>query len=223
MYDSIQDRKKLLFLYMEETYHIQKDPNPPPQIDDTVWYYINVVVTCVMANAHNAGGCSYMDLISTPAFENFNSNGMKLVVMSRYYELEFNTTIFNETTNPKGNKVPNNSGEDISKQWNYSGKGPIITLKVNKEFLENFLASSHYTSNQNNIFIKYSFRACNPLLLEEGFPPNEVEQKYSSFFRGDFFNALLNDEYKNKATPYIHDITIVLPNYDGSLVASYRG
>ena len=197
------------------------DPNPPPPIDDTVWYYINVVVTCVMANAHNAGGCSSMDLISTPAFENFNSNGMKLVVISRYYELEFNTTEFDETTNPKGNKVPNNSGTSISQQWNYVAKGPIITLKVNKEFLDNFLASSHYTSNQNNMFITYGFRACNPLLLEEGYSDYNVQQKYSSFFRGDFFNAL-NDQYKNKATPYIHDISVIPPNFDGSLVANYN-
>jgi hypothetical protein len=200
------------------------DPNPPPEIDTTEWYYISVVVNCIMYNAQNAGGCSYMDLVSTPDFENFNSNGMKLVVMSRYYELEFDTTIFDATTNPKGNKVPTNSGEDISKQWNYSGRGPIITLKVNKEFLENlnFLSSPRYISNENNIFIKYSFKACNPLLLEEGYPPNLVEQKYSSFFRGSFFSAL-NDEYKNKATPYIHDITTILPNNDGSLAAVYRG
>lgn len=197
------------------------DPNPPTQIDTTEWYYIDVVVTCVMANAHNAGGCSSMDLISTPAFENFNSNGMKLVVISRYYELEFNTTEFDETTNPKGNKVPNNSGISISQQWNYVAKGLIITLKVNKEFLDNFLASSHYTSNQNNIFITYGFRACNPLLLEEGYPDYNTQQKYSSFFRGDFFNAL-NDKYKNKATPYIHDISVIPPNFDGSLVANYK-
>ncbi len=197
------------------------DPNPPPPIDDTVWYYINVVVTCVMANAHNAGGCSSMDLISTPAFENFNSNGMKLVVINRYFELEFNTTVFDENTNPKGNKVPNNSNLPISQQWNYSAKGSIITLKVNKEFLDNFLASSHYQSNQNNMFITYGFRACNPLLLEEGYSDYNLQQKYSSFFRGDFFNAD-NDQYKNKTTPYIHDISVNLPNFDGSLTAIYK-
>ena len=55
---------------------------------------------------------------------------------------------------------------------------------------------------------------CDPLVCKT--------QKYSSFFRGGFFNAL-NDEYKNKATPYKHDITTVLPNNDGSLIANYRG
>ncbi len=188
-------------------------------VDDTVWYYINVVTTCIMSYAEYAGGCFQMNLLSTPAFNEFNFQGMKLSVTSRYFELKYNTTAFDANTNPKGNKYINNSGLDISKSWNYVSLGSIMRLKVNEKFLTDFLYSTQYTNNTNAIFIKYSFIACNPLLLTN--KAYEVEQDYSSFFRSSFFNALNDPKYKNKNTPYIHDISTILPNNDGSLGADY--
>ena len=189
-----------------------------PVDDNTVWYYITVVVTCVMSRAEHAGGCYQMDLLSAPDFTQYNFGKMKLVVTNRHFQLKYNTTAFDAVDNPKGNKYINNSGLPISESWDYTALGTIITLKVNKEFLEDFQTSTKYMTNVSNKFIDYTFRACNPTLLTT--PVSVQEQTYSSFFRNSFFNAL-NDTHKNIKTPYIHDISLVLPNYSAILVADY--
>lgn len=189
-----------------------------PVDDNTVWHYITVVVTCVMARAEQAGNCYQMNLLSTPDFTQYNFGKMKLVVTNTSFQLIYDRTEFDLLINPKGNKYINNSGLLISESWDYTALGSIMTLKVNKEFLEGFQASTKYMTNVSNKFIDYTFRACNPTLL--AIPVSAQQQTYSSFFRNSFFNAI-NDTHKNIKTPYIHDISIIPPNSDGILVANY--
>lgn len=188
--------------------------SPPAQIDNTEWYYISVVVQTTMLNAQNAGGCNEMKIGSQipGPFSSYNVNGMKFKVINSSFEVEYKNA----------NKYETNTGADIKNQWNYSAIGTILTLKVNEKFLTDFLYSDSYLNNVNEIFINYSNIACNPLFLYQ--PTSPQEQKYSSFFRSAFFNAY-SDEYKGekgKLNPYIHNISIVPPNYDGSLYAAYK-
>lgn len=196
------------------------DPNkgtgtsdPPPPADDTVWYYISVVVNCIMSNAENAG-CNSMRIGSEvqKSFYRYNKNGMRFEVISTSSDVEFKN---------RDKYLRVNASEDIRKQWDYAKLGDILTLKVNKEFLDNFLSTDDYNLNINNQFISYTGIACNAAKLYQ--PINTIEQRYSSFFSGGFFVAG-QDKHKNKNTPYVYNISVVFINptyYDGNIVALY--
>lgn len=187
--------------------------DPKTEVDTTEWYYISVVVNCIMVNAENAG-CNTMRIGSLfeKFFYKYNKGGMRFEAISTSFDVEFK----------ERDKFLRISGDtDIRKQWNYAKLGSVLTLKVNKEFLDNFLYTEDYILNVNDVFISYTGIACNATRLEKGYPVSTVEHTYASFFRNDFFNAGTNDSYKNKNTPYIHNISINLTNNDCNIYANY--
>ena len=182
--------------------------NPPSEVDNEEWYYVSVTVQATMIDAQNAG-CNSMKLVSAAAFTKLNSNNMRFEVMSASFDVTFD---------PKQDKYQTNEGLDISKKFNYSKRCPILSLKVNKTFLDNFLNSELYLDNTSVLFINYINFPCNPArATDEEYYPRE--QTYAMFFNGNFFNAL-NDTYKNKETPYEHYIG-VYNNADYNLYANY--
>jgi hypothetical protein len=186
------------------------DPKPP--VDNTIWYYISVVVNCIMVNAENAG-CNTMRIgsIFEKFFYKYNQGGMRFEAISTSSDVEFKDR-------DKYSRI--NGSTDTTKQWNYVKLGSVLTLKVNKEFLDNFLSTDDYIDNVSNVFISYKGIACNAIRLNEEYPMDPIPHTYGSFFRGDFFNAL-DDIYKNKNTPYIHNISINLTNNDCNIYANY--
>lgn len=188
--------------------------DPKPEVDNTVWYYISVVVNCIMVNAENAG-CNTMrigSLLFEKSFYKYNQGGMRFEAISTTSDVEFKE---------RDKFIRVNGSEEIRKQWNYTKLGSVLTLKVNKEFLDNFLNTDDYILNVNNVFISYTGIACNAIRLEKDSPVNTVQHSYASFFRGDFFTAGTADTYKNKNTPYIHNISINLTNNDCNIYATY--
>jgi hypothetical protein len=183
-----------------------------PEVDNTVWYYISVVVNCIMVNAENAG-CNTMRIgsIFEKFFYKYNQGGMRFEAISTSSDVEFKEK-------DKSSRI--NGSTDTTKQWNYVKLGSVLTLKVNKEFLDNFLSTDDYTDNVSNVFISYKGIACNAIRLDKEYPMDPIPHTYGSFFRGDFFNAL-DDIYKNKNTPYIHNISINLTNNDCNIYATY--
>lgn len=176
-------------------------PQNPP-IDDTEWYYVSVVVNVTMINAQNAG-CNSVKLFSITTPSNINFAGMKLELINGTFDKQFSET----------EKAQTNTGAPINKEFNYNANCTILTLKVNKTFLDDFYNSSYRSTNLNSEFITFKCLPCNNSKVlekesQEIYSTLGNTQKLGDFFNSNFFNAL-NDTYKNKNTPYIHDITIV--------------
>lgn len=163
------------------------DPNPPPPIDDTVWYYIDVVVRVNMFNAQNAG-CDTVELFSLnlpSGFDEYINGSQKFSIMSNRFTLKYKEL----------NKF---YIDDKKTQFNYSELGVVMTFKATADFISAFAASS--TTNTDE-FMFYKGVPCKSTDISN----SSWNATYQRFFQ-NIANALA-DTHKNKATPYKLDLS----------------
>ena len=169
------------------------DPNPPPPIDDTVWYYINVVVSVKMIDAHNAG-CDSVELFSLnlpSGFDEYINESQKFSIMSNRFTLKYKSS-------------DKEYIDEAKKQYNYNAKGTVMTFKATADFINSFSVSS---IGNNTEFMYYRGIPCKPTNVAN----NQWTATYERFFEN--IGDAINDIYKNKNTPYELDLT----SYDNEL------
>ena len=177
------------------------DPNPPPQIDTTEWYYIDVVVRVNMINAQNAG-CDTVGLFSLNSplgFDEFINGSQKFSIMSNRFTLKYT----------ESNKF---YIDDKKTQFNYSELGVVMTFKATADFINAFAASS--TTNTDE-FMFYKGVPCKSTDISN----SSVIATYQRFFQ-NISNAI-SDTHKNKRTPYKLDLSyfsLTNNNYELSFV-----
>lgn len=160
---------------------------PTPEIDTTVWYYVNVVVSVKMINANNAN-CNAVDLFSLnlpSGFDEYINGSQKFSIISNRFTLNYKSSdkeYFDETKN----------------QYNYNAKGTVMTFKATADFINAFSTNS---IGNNTEFMYYRGIPCKPTNVAN----NQWTATYERFFINT--GGAINDIHKNKNTPYELDLT----------------